>query len=468
MGLSDRPSGSTTSSTLTPGPPSQLNFSSFPRRVSTPSACTPCKRSHLACEASRPCGRCIKLGKTDDCEDAPQLKRGRPRKLKRSSTRSPSVDSSSLTACLERDVFTPTGFESGFDYPSLLESFELFTTTDFKILRATDPCYHLTGFHPHEFINIPLQELVFPDDWPQMKHHQMALTNPLDGPARLRTSRQAQAALTQLDDLRLRVPAQGMVAPFPNENVRVVRNDGTYALFNVRIHLGGALEGCLRELEQLDSSYFAISLLILRSSDSPILVDKVIPPTPLTPSVGPISRPQTESSSVDPPGFSTFAAAAALRETSRYALSPSSTRQDGFAVNSLSLETPFETWRSSAVSRLRVQYQQSWYEQAGDPVREQGWRRTYLTPTHNGSHQGLQITGLPQNAQMGTSCQPLSAYTDEYGDCPRTSQPDMHHATTARQPQEHLRNGRQAAWPIDLAQHPLHLTYSPENLHWTG
>ncbi|UZJ53858.1 hypothetical protein CBS101457_003178 [Exobasidium rhododendri] len=44
-----------------------------------PSACLNCKRAHLACDVSRPCRRCINLGKTDTCIDVQHKKRGRPR-----------------------------------------------------------------------------------------------------------------------------------------------------------------------------------------------------------------------------------------------------------------------------------------------------------------------------------------------------------------------------------------------------
>ncbi len=41
-------------------------------------ACTHCKKAHLACDNSRPCKRCTRLGKTD-CIDVEHKRRGRPR-----------------------------------------------------------------------------------------------------------------------------------------------------------------------------------------------------------------------------------------------------------------------------------------------------------------------------------------------------------------------------------------------------
>ncbi|XEU95633.1 hypothetical protein FSHL1_000917 [Fusarium sambucinum] len=43
------------------------------------SACVPCKRAHLRCDAQRPCSRCITNGKEDACIDVQHKKRGRPR-----------------------------------------------------------------------------------------------------------------------------------------------------------------------------------------------------------------------------------------------------------------------------------------------------------------------------------------------------------------------------------------------------
>ncbi|KAJ3059313.1 hypothetical protein HDU98_004687, partial [Podochytrium sp. JEL0797] len=41
-------------------------------------ACAACKNSHVACDAGRPCQRCIRLRRADSCTDASRKKRGRP------------------------------------------------------------------------------------------------------------------------------------------------------------------------------------------------------------------------------------------------------------------------------------------------------------------------------------------------------------------------------------------------------
>ena len=42
-------------------------------------ACSNCKRAHLACDSSRPCRRCLSVGRGDTCIDLQHKKRGRPR-----------------------------------------------------------------------------------------------------------------------------------------------------------------------------------------------------------------------------------------------------------------------------------------------------------------------------------------------------------------------------------------------------
>lgn len=41
-------------------------------------ACVGCKQSHVACDSARPCARCKRLNKSEQCVDAERKKRGRP------------------------------------------------------------------------------------------------------------------------------------------------------------------------------------------------------------------------------------------------------------------------------------------------------------------------------------------------------------------------------------------------------
>ena len=145
--------------------------------------------------------------------------------------------------------------------------FELFTSTDLKILRATPNCLALTGFHPFEFINISLYDFIHPDDRPALdkqRHRLMAEHSALE----ISTTRQAQASLYSLGDKDVMRPAAGMKQPYPNENVRVIRNNDTFDWFNIRFHLGGGLGGALARPETFGQIYVVVSVLLLR--DHPV------------------------------------------------------------------------------------------------------------------------------------------------------------------------------------------------------
>ncbi|KAK0629733.1 hypothetical protein B0T17DRAFT_489837 [Bombardia bombarda] len=65
-----------------PAQESQHQTSPKPQRKTkghVASACVPCKRAHLRCDAQRPCSRCSTNGKEDACVDVQHKKRGRPR-----------------------------------------------------------------------------------------------------------------------------------------------------------------------------------------------------------------------------------------------------------------------------------------------------------------------------------------------------------------------------------------------------
>ncbi|KAK3487766.1 uncharacterized protein B0T23DRAFT_213901 [Neurospora hispaniola] len=65
-----------------PGHDSHPQTSPKPQRKTkghVASACVPCKRAHLRCDARRPCSRCSSSGKDDACIDVQHKKRGRPR-----------------------------------------------------------------------------------------------------------------------------------------------------------------------------------------------------------------------------------------------------------------------------------------------------------------------------------------------------------------------------------------------------
>ncbi|KAG0270564.1 hypothetical protein DFQ27_004276 [Actinomortierella ambigua] len=67
------------SSANLPSTPTAPPARSKPNKVHVPSACINCKKAHLACDISRPCKRCVSVGKDETCRDVEHKKRGRPK-----------------------------------------------------------------------------------------------------------------------------------------------------------------------------------------------------------------------------------------------------------------------------------------------------------------------------------------------------------------------------------------------------
>ncbi|KAL7752581.1 arp2/3 complex subunit [Sorochytrium milnesiophthora] len=113
-------------------------------------ACVNCKLSHVACNATRPCQRCIRLGKQATCVDAERKKRGRP-KL------SPGL-------------------------PDMQQTSPLGPSHPIAFASAAHP-FH---FHPHHYRQHPLQPLhqhQQPDDRPDAVAEEVPASAPNETPA---------------------------------------------------------------------------------------------------------------------------------------------------------------------------------------------------------------------------------------------------------------------------------------------
>ena len=190
--------------------------------------------------------------------------------------------------------------------PPKSELFELFTTTDFKILRATATSFALTGFHPHEYVNISLPEYVHPADRHLLEIERNRLCNVHFIPGPLQSDRETQAAVTQVGGRELLSPAEGMREPYPNQNLRILRSDHAFDWYNIRLHLGGGLGASLWKPETLGKVYIVVSLLLLRPPAEFAMNDPSRRPLPMIP-----PTPVTAAGSGSLPSFSSFAAAAA-------------------------------------------------------------------------------------------------------------------------------------------------------------
>ncbi|EIW72068.1 hypothetical protein TREMEDRAFT_58222 [Tremella mesenterica DSM 1558] len=379
-------------------------------KANVSSACGPCKRAHLACDVARPCKRCVNMGKEDQCEDVPHKKRGRPKVVKPSmgepyqrrppppneptnsfpdpsqgKWRGPSSYDAPYMATVEPPpplmplpppppppppisipISIPNSslprpispIDQQIQQPNL---FTLFTTTELKILRASQSCYPLTGYHPHEFVNLNLLDWLHPSDRHLIDLERQRLINVSFITGSLQSDRETQAAITQRSERELLSPAEGMRDPYPNQNARVLRSDNLFNYFNIRLHLGGGLGASLWRSETLSRVYIVVSLLLIptqqnlqqqqqrdlhipisssqsqsqsqdysrristnqsiqsnqfTNSQSQSQSQSQIPPTPITPiphsnsNSNPTQGNMLHSSTIGLPGFSSIAAAA--------------------------------------------------------------------------------------------------------------------------------------------------------------
>lgn len=89
-----------------------------------------CKASHVACDAQRPCKRCIRRGTQDSCVDAPSKKRGRPKNSANSVKRSSSYTLNSLESSNSTVVNEPLLIPNILDMNGYGQNSHLFDVTD--------------------------------------------------------------------------------------------------------------------------------------------------------------------------------------------------------------------------------------------------------------------------------------------------------------------------------------------------
>lgn len=204
-------------------------------------------------------------------------------------------------------------------YTSSAPLFTLFTTTELKILRVSPACYALTGYHPHEYVNSSLLDWLHPSDRLLVEMERVRLITVPFVSAPLQSDRDTQAGIMHRSERELLSPAEGMREPYPNQNVRVVRSDSHYSLFNVRLHLGGGLGASLWRAETLGRIYLVVSLLLITTRTDTLPPEftsrrpsPLLPPTPMSSAPGQQSQSQSQAQAPAQglPSFSSIAAAA--------------------------------------------------------------------------------------------------------------------------------------------------------------
>lgn len=149
--------------------------------------------------------------------------------------------------------------------------FTVFCTTNFDILRITNACHALTGFHPQEFINLNLNRWVHPADQHILDAERVNLLSVsyVQNQSSAQSTREVTQAIRSYSERELLTPAIGMAEPYPQVNVRLLRADHGYSYYNVRLHLGGGLGGSLWEPESLGNLYLVVSCLLISDRDVP-------------------------------------------------------------------------------------------------------------------------------------------------------------------------------------------------------
>lgn len=184
--------------------------------------------------------------------------------------------------------------------------FTLFCSTELKILRATSLAHSLTGHHLHEFANVNLLDWLHPSDRHLIEMERSRLVTVPYLATQLQSSRETHASIMVLGERELSSPADGMRDPYPHQNVRFLRADGSFGHFNLRLHLGGGLGGSLWHPDSLGKIYLVVSCLQIHERDLPPEASgRRQQPVPLTP-VTPMAPPPAHQL----PGFSSIAAAA--------------------------------------------------------------------------------------------------------------------------------------------------------------
>jgi hypothetical protein len=140
-------------------------------------------------------------------------------------------------------------------------TFKLFTTTGFAILRASSTCTLHTGFPPTEFIGRHLLDFIPSQDRHLLQAKHSHLLSLASFPQSLVTSKETELAIPRILSRDAESVAEGMGNVYPNVTIRVLHSDRSWGRYNVRIHFGGGCGGSLRRPETSDRAYLVVSFL---------------------------------------------------------------------------------------------------------------------------------------------------------------------------------------------------------------
>ncbi|ORY94571.1 hypothetical protein BCR43DRAFT_494236 [Syncephalastrum racemosum] len=234
-----------------------------------PTACINCKKAHLACDLSRPCKRCVSLGKIDTCYDIQHKKRGRP-KLRDKRVRTKDEDCCRQSHQREPSTLVPGFITSSFQMTQRPEGtsenadasaapapiMTMFLWMDMRCARASDEALDLLGAYPQELAHRSIYDLV---DSEQLQHiHQ-------------RFQRAVYPSATKTNDDRLlTVPPPSLVAIANGSQTladTLIFRKSQQAM-DARFYIGGGLGADLFQHETLQNAYL-VCLLTPRPEPTP-------------------------------------------------------------------------------------------------------------------------------------------------------------------------------------------------------
>ncbi|KAI7877811.1 hypothetical protein K492DRAFT_171373, partial [Lichtheimia hyalospora FSU 10163] len=285
MNSSPSPSSlSSTSSTI--GPTKKRTSKSH-----VPTACVNCKKAHLACDLSRPCKRCVSVGKAETCYDIQHKKRGRPKlrdkritaPWKTSNALGDNNNGSSITT--QSVMAVVPALAPGFAHsrfimtqpPSYTELkagnttqrpqiLTVFLSIDLQCARVSDESLELIGLYPQELAHRSLYEFIVPEDTDALARvHRCLLSARLPNTQTMVHS--TSSIFTSFPPSNLLSIANG--SQTFKEKLSIQRPDGTTELFDARFYLGGGLGADLFVSSSLSQLYIVCLLTPADRSSSP-------------------------------------------------------------------------------------------------------------------------------------------------------------------------------------------------------
>ncbi|CDH60730.1 hypothetical protein RO3G_11678 [Lichtheimia corymbifera JMRC:FSU:9682] len=266
-----------------------------------PTACVNCKKAHLACDLSRPCKRCVSVGRADTCYDIQHKKRGRP-KLRDKRITAPWKTMPALAPGFAHSRFIMTqppsyteakaGNTATTQRPQILT---MFLSIDLRCARVSDESLELIGLYPQELAHRSLYEFIVPEDTEALARvHRCLLSARLPNTQTMVHS--TSSIFTSFPPSNLLSIANG--SQTFKEKLSIQRSEGTTELFDARFYLGGGLGADLFVSSSLSQLYIVCLLTPADRSSSP---RSISPKQQSQPQQQPLSSISTHSPPPPPP-----------------------------------------------------------------------------------------------------------------------------------------------------------------------